>query len=65
MKRFFLNIKYFVLVKLGKLRCSGWKVYPNGVRCCGCGDCKKEVPPDTRADEMRIEIKNISGDIIV
>lgn len=38
MKRLFLNIKYF-LVKLGN-----WKVYPNGVKCCGCGDCKKEVP---------------------
>jgi hypothetical protein len=21
----------------------------NGVRCCGCGDCKKEVP-DEKAD---------------
>jgi hypothetical protein len=49
MKWLFLNIKCFVLVKLGKLRCSGWKVYPNGVICCGCGDCKKEVP-DEKAD---------------
>lgn len=58
MKQLFLNIKYFVLVKLGKLRCSGWKVYPNGVRCCGCGDCKKEVPNEKAESAVNSKICN-------
>ena len=53
MKRLFLIIKYFVLVKLGN-----WKVYPNGVKCCGCGDCKKEVPDEKAESAVSGKICN-------
>lgn len=35
-----LKIKYRIRIALGKCRCSGYKVYPNGIRCSGCKDCK-------------------------
>lgn len=36
----FTAVKYFFLVKFKKVLCSGYGVYPNGVRCPGCSDCK-------------------------
>jgi hypothetical protein len=33
------KIKYWFLVQFGMKRCSGYKVYPNGVKCSGCRDC--------------------------
>ena len=42
MKMLYTRIKYWVLVKIGKLRCSGYMVYPNGIKCTGCSDCRKE-----------------------
>jgi hypothetical protein len=42
MKNLFKQFKMDVLVLLGKCRCSGWKVYPTGEKCIGCGDCKSK-----------------------
>ena len=40
-KKILTRIKYFILIKLGKCCCSGYGVYPNGIKCCGCEDCRK------------------------
>lgn len=40
-KKLFTKIKYGVKILFGKLRCSGYGVYPNGIKCFGCGDCRK------------------------
>ena len=29
----------------GQLLCSGWRVFPGGVRCPGCADCNKTHTP--------------------
>ena len=53
-KKFLLNIYYFVLVKLGKLNCSGYGIYPNGIKCCGCIDCK-----DRKEDEYELTFQEV------
>jgi len=42
MKRlsFIVRLKYYFLILMGRCRCSGYGVYPNGFKCIGCGDCK-------------------------
>ena len=40
-RKLFTKIKYAVKIIFGKLRCSGYGVYPNGIKCIGCSDCKK------------------------
>jgi len=40
-KKLFTKIKYAVKIIFGTLRCSGYGVYPNGIKCIGCSDCKK------------------------
>lgn len=40
-KKLFTKIKYAFKIIFGKLRCSGYGVYPNGIKCFGCSDCKK------------------------
>lgn len=37
------RIYYFILVKIGKCRCSGYGIYPNGVKCPGCSDCRDSI----------------------
>lgn len=39
----FTIINYAIKVIFGKLRRSGYRVYPNGVKCIGCSDCKQHV----------------------
>ncbi len=34
---------YYIRGRCGHVRCSGYRVYPNGVSCYGCGDCKGEA----------------------
>lgn len=36
----FKRIKHWVDIKLGKKRCSGYKIYPDRLYCPGCSDCK-------------------------
>jgi hypothetical protein len=37
--KIYLVIKTIFLCNIGKLRCSGYKVYPDGTPCFGCSDC--------------------------
>lgn len=37
----FIKIKYYIMVKTKRLRCSGYGVYPNGILCPGCSDCQQ------------------------
>lgn len=39
-KSVWLTIKYWYLIKTNKKLCSGYGIYPNGIKCIGCTDCK-------------------------
>jgi len=40
LKSVLLEVKYYILCKTGRARCSNYGIFPNGVKCFGCGDCK-------------------------
>lgn len=38
----FTKLLLVFFTHFGKIRCSGFGVYPSGVKCPGCRDCKPD-----------------------
>lgn len=62
-KTVFRKMHHYFMVKTNRRLCSGYRVYPDGLKCPGCTDCKPW--PKTGREATKKKKRNILGWIVL